>query len=439
MLNGLPWGIVTVISVSIEWLVFNFILNKISILKKDKITLYVSLSTLILIITTFSFLKMESNIKLFIGMILGFVFYIFNYEVTTLKSTIVSLVYWMLFLGIDIISASIVTIINSMHDLNKLLDENIFRLELIIISKLFLLFLTFIFRKFNLKRVQLNIKKRELVYVGIPIITNIVSIIAIFIYSFKQEESNFIQNIIMFIMSSLLLLSNISLVIIVYRIMKDSKLRIENKIIKEKINTKYEYYLKLQDNQMKVRKLYHDIKNHIICIQNIHINDDTIEKYIDSINKEISSCADIYKTGNMILDIILNEKKSICDKNSIEFISDINFSMCDFIDMVDVCSIFSNILDNAIEACEKIDSKTIVKYIKIRGTIVNKFFVLKVENSKINNVIMKGNKVITDKRDSFLHGLGIISIKSSVEKYNGEIAIEHKKDKFIMNIYIPLQ
>ncbi|MBO3446247.1 GHKL domain-containing protein [Clostridium sp. CCUG 7971] len=95
-------------------------------------------------------------------------------------------------------------------------------------------------------------------------------------------------------------------------------------------------------------------------------------------------------------------------------------------------------LDNAIEACNKINNTYIERKIKLRGTVVNKFFVIKCENTKVNNINFKNNKFITDKKDLFLHGIGISSIKNSVEKYDGNVEIDVFENKFIMTIYIPL-
>lgn len=63
---------------------------------------------------------------------------------------------------------------------------------------------------------------------------------------------------------------------------------------------------------------------------------------------------------------------------------------------------------------------------------------IKCENSKVNNIRLKENKILTDKKDSFLHGIGISSIKCSVEKYRGNTEISLLKGKFIMTIFIPL-
>lgn len=99
---------------------------------------------------------------------------------------------------------------------------------------------------------------------------------------------------------------------------------------------------------------------------------------------------------------------------------------------------FSNMIDNAIEACSKIDEKDIRRFIKIKGTIVNEFFVIKCENSKINKVKVKNNNIKTDKKDTNLHGIGIKSIKTSVQKYDGEVFIDYQDYKFIVKIYIPM-
>ncbi|MBW4874154.1 MAG: ATP-binding protein, partial [Paeniclostridium sp.] len=163
-----------------------------------------------------------------------------------------------------------------------------------------------------------------------------------------------------------------------------------------------------------------------------------VSEYINNLKDEIKSFKDNYNTGNMILDIIINEKSDICSKKGIKFICDINFSKVDFIKPIDVSSIFANILDNAIEACDKIHDEDIEKYIRIKGTISKAYFVIKCENSKVNNIKFKKNKLLTDKMDKFAHGIGTQSIKSSLDKYDGELLFEDEKDKFILNLYIPL-
>ncbi|MGX9754865.1 GHKL domain-containing protein [Clostridioides difficile] len=429
------WVILTFFSTIVEWIVLRIILDELSELRKNKVVLNSSLLIAIMIITILTIIEFNINIKLFICIFITSVLYKMNYIVDKWKSLLISLLYWMLVIGFDSIGLSIVGIFNSIQDMSNLLDNNLLKLELIIISKSLLIVLIPLLKFIRLK---IKINKKDCIYLSIPLMANIISIIVIFGFIFKDKSVNPTENLIILVISIIFLLSNISLVSIIGRIIKDNNLKMEHEITKEKINMQYKYYLNLQEYQSKLRKLYHDMNNHIICIQNLCGKNEFTDKYIKDINKQLKECNTIFNTQSMILDVILGEKKSICDMNNIDFLADINFLKCNFIEMSDVCSIFSNMIDNAIEACNKIQDNNIQKKIKLRGTIINSLFVIKCENTKINEIVLKNNKIITSKKDSFLHGIGISSIKSSVEKYDGNVEIYSDKYKFTITIYIPL-
>ncbi|HBF7081738.1 TPA: sensor histidine kinase [Clostridioides difficile] len=429
------WIILTIVSATIEWTVLKFILDEISELRNKKLVLNSSLLLAIMTITILTLVEFNINIKLLICIFITYILYKMNYIVDKWKSMFISLLYWMILIGFDIIGLSIVGTLNSIQNMTTLLDNNLLKLELIMISKSLLIALIPLLKVIRLK---IKINKKDCIYSSIPIISNIIGVIVIFEFIFKDKNIDSTENLIILIISIVFLLSNISLISIIGRIIKDNNLRIEQEITKEKMNMQYKYYLNLQEYQLKIRKLYHDMSNHVICIQNIYGKNEFADKYIKDINKQIKECNAMFNTQSMILDVILSEKKSICDMNNIDFLVDINFLECNFIEMPDVCSIFSNIIDNAIEACNKIKDTSILKKIKLRGTVINRLFVIKCENTKINEVVLKNNKLITSKKDSFLHGIGISSVKGSVEKYNGNVEVYSDKNKFTITIYIPL-
>lgn len=433
--SNLFWIFTTMVSGIVEWIVFKLILDEISIVKNNKITIYIELILAITTITILNLYQLNPNIKLLIDITMGFIFYKLNYEVKAIKCIIIILIYYMILIGLDAIGSSMIVVLNSLKDMNELLNNNLFRLELIILTKSLLLSAIPIINTF---KVKMKIRKQDYIYIIIPILSNIISIIVIFKFMFKDKDIDDIEGVMILIISIVLFLSNLVLASIIARIIKDNNLRAENKIINEKVELQYKYYLKLNETQLRTRKLYHDMKNHIICIEKICGNNETANKYIKEMNNQIKECTYQFNTGNIILDTILYEKKSICIENNIEFLVNINFNNCNFIEMVDICSIFSNMIDNSIEACNKIKNKDIQKEIKLSGTIVNKFFVIKCENSKVNDIKLRENKILTDKKDSFLHGIGISSIKSSVEKYNGNTEISLTEKNFIMTIFIPL-
>ncbi|KPI57006.1 histidine kinase [Clostridioides difficile] len=429
------WIFLPIFSTMIEWIVLKFLLNELSELRKTKVALNSSILIAIMIITILTLIEFNINIKLFICIFITYILYKMNYVVDKWKSVLISLLYWMLLIGFDSIGLSIVITLNSIQNMNDLLENNLLNLESIMISKSLLIALIPLLKFIRLK---IKINKKDCIYLSIPLIANIIEVIVIFEFIFKDKSIDSTESLIILTISTVFLLSNISLVSIIGRIIKDNSLRIEYEITKKRMNMQYKYYLNLQEYQLKIRKLYHDMNNHIICIQNVYGKNEFADKYIKDINKQIKECNTIFNTQNMILDVILSDKKSICDMNNIDFLVDINFSECNFIEMPDVCSIFSNIIDNAIEACNKIKDTSIRKKIKLRGTVINRLFVIKCENTKTNEVVLKNNKIITSKKDSFLHGIGLSSVKGSVEKYNGNVEIYSDKNKFTITIYIPL-
>lgn len=330
---------------------------------------------------------------------------------------------------------------------DKVIDYSPLRYNLIlsiILNNILLLLLKYFKQIIN---TDLNVK--YYIYIGLTLVINVTSILFLFLsgeyindlykimeYSDINPRISVIPYIqtVQSIIPAMMVFCNIFLVIIINNLIKGMRVKSELESINNKLSMQYNYYLNIEESHMKVRKLYHDIKNHLTCIKNIENED--VDNYIKGINEELKDFETSFNTGNRILDIILNEKSIDCRKNDIKFLCDINLKKCEFIQMLDVSSIFSNILDNAIEACEK---ATHDRYIKLRGVIVKSYFIITCENSKINKLKFKNSKLITSKEDKFLHGIGIQSIKSSIKKYGGDLEVIDEKDNFILNIYIPLQ
>lgn len=429
------WIIFFIITTSLDWFVLKIILDE--ILEKRKSNLFINIGTLIMILITIIFicLHMKPIEKLLIGMVLGLILYNYSYNDNVIKISLICFMFWMAMVVLEALSISIVVFFNSLNAAADVLENNIFKLEVTILSKLLLIGIIPIIKGY---RIHLEIKSKEFIYIMIPIVTNIISIVLILSFKMSLINDSSIQNLIMLLVSILLLMSSITLIIIVGKIVKSNSLKLENEIMKEKIESQYRHYLEIQKSQMKVRKIYHDLNNHLLCIENMKYNSRNSNEYIENLKAELKGSYCIKGSGNMILDIIIKEKMNICNDNNINFFYDINFSKCNFIEMIDVCSIFSNLLDNAIEASNKIDNVE-KRNIRIIGNIVNSFFVIKCENYKLNKITKKKNKLVSDKKDKFLHGIGIESIKNSLQKYNGNLVIDTLDNNFIVHIYIPLR
>ncbi len=360
------------------------------------------------------------------------IFYRLNYEVGKIKSIAIPTFFWIIYIDlITPISHLMVIFIN--YTYKSHLEGSIFAIESILLSYSILILFMLVLKSIMYKRnIFENIK------LTLPVITNIVSFLLIFRSTAKYVENIILDNVVVIFTGFIIVLSNIYLLKFIDELIEKHNIKLENKFIKEKINIESKYINNLKENHKRIKILKHDMKNHLICIKNIANDKESLLRYIDNIMLEINKHEQAFNTGNIVLDSILDEKTAICKKHNINLNVDIIFNRNEFMDLIDVCSIFSNSIDNAIEACIKINEER-KREIYIKGNYIKDMFILKIENVKLNKVIVKNNKILSDKNDSINHGLGIQSIKNSVKKYMGDVFIDFTSDKFTIKIIIPLK
>jgi len=195
---------------------------------------------------------------------------------------------------------------------------------------------------------------------------------------------------------------------------------------------KHEYYKEKQHEEEKVRSIYHDMKNHLLVLEN---QSDIVEttKMAQVLRKEISDYENYVHTGCDILDIIIKDKSQKAKEKHIDFSVAIDFYYVQFIDSLDISTIFGNGIDNAIEATEKLPEEQRAVIIKAR--IIHDFVMILIENTCTDQ---SENKFRTSKEDKFMHGFGIGNIQKAVEKYNGECTSSCKDGKYTLKILIPV-
>lgn len=433
--SSLFWNIFIAISFMIEWFLCKKMLDYTSEKKISNKKMNFCIVGIIVFANIIYFFDAPLNIRVIISMIVTIAFYKISYDVRFIKSVLISLIYWMLLIAIDALSISLTVWLNSINDMSNMGTGDIYRIESIILGKILLISALFLYRALKIK-FNIEINKRTLFYIVIPIVANIASFFVIFKYIFNLKFGNLIHNFQFVVISVVLLVSSITLILIAKKLQQYNTLVVENNMIKNTLKCENEYYEDIEKKYLKTRLLSHDMKNHILCINAMIKKGIDVTSYLNNLQVEIQSNDLLFNTGNFILDAILSEKKEVCDRNDIELKIGINFSCCEAVELVDICHIFSNILDNAIEACNKIDSGN--RVICVKGDIMQNFYLIKVENTKTNKIITKNGDILTDKKGS-LHGLGIKSVKNSVNKYGGNVVIEYDDKKFVVKIAIPLR
>jgi sensor histidine kinase regulating citrate/malate metabolism len=134
---------------------------------------------------------------------------------------------------------------------------------------------------------------------------------------------------------------------------------------------------------------------------------------------------------------VLTGKSILCSRKNIKLISYADAHLLDFIDVMDICSIFGNALDNAIECVEQVEH-TDKRSIKLYVYTKNSFIMIRIENYYENILTFEDGLPKTTKDGGLNHGYGIKNIKSIAEKYGGHITITANDNWFRIMILIPL-
>lgn len=170
------------------------------------------------------------------------------------------------------------------------------------------------------------------------------------------------------------------------------------------------------------RESIHNYKNNIITLAQLVEEESTaeIKKYLNNEIQQLGIKTHYAMTGNKVIDAVLATKKNSAEHKGINFYADGNIPDKCIVDEIDFTNIIGNLLDNAIEAAEKVENGNVSIVIKPQ----KKFIIIKVKNSYDGN---KNSEMKTTKKDKEFHGIGLKSIKRIVEKYQGEFELEFKE------------
>lgn len=201
----------------------------------------------------------------------------------------------------------------------------------------------------------------------------------------------------------------------------------------EHLKIQHNYYLEKMKSEERVRAVYHDMKNHLLVLEQQSGSADAANMAAE-LQKQIVDYEDYVHTGNAILDVILKEKSREMREKQIDFSVTADLNGIDFLAPLDISAIFGNGLDNAVEAAEKLPQAQ--RAVILKAGKVQNFFSVLLENTCITEA--PPSKKRTTKQDALWHGFGISSIKKSVEKYGGQTVLKAENGKFTLKILIPI-
>lgn len=193
-----------------------------------------------------------------------------------------------------------------------------------------------------------------------------------------------------------------------------------------------QFDFKLQSIEAVNRK-YHDMKNLLLYLEKGQRDAPELRTLL----QEMAPYEALVSTGNEAVDIILTEKLTQCQQEDICCVPYVDGSTLSFVAPLDLCTIFGNALDNAIESCRAIPTAE-NRHISIKTNRRGGCAVLVFRNTFATPPVLQGGMPVSTKQDRENHGFGLKSIRLVACKYGGTVRCEAGAQEFMLTLVLPV-
>lgn len=260
------------------------------------------------------------------------------------------------------------------------------------------------------------------------IIISVVTISITYILSMRFLPINSSDNVARFYAAGCCLF----LLFLQFSIFDKGRVKTEKEIVENLLYTQQKQYDMWKENVDIINVKCHDLKHQIRMARKTEDSEERSTS-LKEVEKAIMIYDNFAKTGNETLDIILTEKCLLCEKKNIKFSYMVDGDKLGFISGEDLCSLFCNMLDNAIEGASKVKNEE-ERIISLNVNFSGNILTIHQDNTHAGGVKIVNGVPKTTKSDERFHGFGIKSMQMIVDKYKGTMRLSASDDKFELDI-----
>lgn len=397
---------------------------------------------IIAILMNSTILYLCSNFNMFIKIPLSIAFLFIEASIVFKDKAVIKLTYILISLYtlfiIDIIFGNVFSFFSGKDIMDLLYGEFQYRLiSCLIIKAVDGLVFIVLFKMLNTTDKNTR-NKFWVLFLGITIV--FISIATAFLQIYPGTEQNTANAIMYTALASLFFV--MSLIVIYFFTELSKGYQRDNKLflLENNFSTLQEQIAVQQQNSERVKKIRHDMKNHLSNIRSL-INSGEIvdavrllDKAADNVN--LTQDEKMINTGNHFVDAIILSKAALCKNKGIDFTYSVQPLQDISIDVVDLSSLLSNLLDNAIESAVQTSSP----YIKLTILKYNAYYTICVDNSYKGKEFLKesAGTLISTKSERALHGYGTRIISDIAKKYDGSYSWEAQEKQFVSTVLLKI-
>lgn len=224
---------------------------------------------------------------------------------------------------------------------------------------------------------------------------------------------------------------------VVQQMSKDNQTKLEYELMKEKEKYSKESMEIIKRSNEELREFKHDLKNYLLPLQEAMetMPQSEMAKVWEKINQKIEDVQTLMQTGNSYVDSMINTKITLARSEKVDVKCTI-LSKMEGIDDLEFCSVFGNLMDNAIEAERKvIEKKEIIIFVEEKMGYLR----LEIQNKIEKSVLNENSSLNTTKKDTSSHGIGHKSIKRTMQKVGGALKYYETGDLFCAEAVFPIK
>jgi len=254
----------------------------------------------------------------------------------------------------------------------------------------------------------------------------------------EVDVLNISESYIIFVVNLTIFVLTITIICFVLRGNKSAYYEGIAKINEHYLELELQHFEAYKMTQREVRRIQHDMKHHMACLQHLCKQGalEEIQNYLLDVSEELKSGDMELNCGHVLAGSICTHKLNIAAQKGIRL--EVAGKIPEEIELmpIDLCTILSNALDNAIEAVEHMEEE--YRWIRLEMSSQGKLLFFRFSNPvKRNSGIAQIG--VSTKKDIENHGFGLLNIKYAVEKYNGQMLLEIEENKipeFVLSIIV---